>query len=74
MGKFSGSVYHFPGFGTNGDRGKTSLFSGERLSKDHDRVEAYGDVDELNSVLGALVALLPKEKTELIEEIQRIQT
>jgi cob(I)alamin adenosyltransferase len=58
----------------SGDRGNTSLFSGERLSKDHDRVEAYGDVDELNSVLGALVALLPKEKTELVEEIQRIQS
>jgi cob(I)alamin adenosyltransferase len=28
------------------DRGKTSLFSGERVSKSLERVEAYGDVDE----------------------------
>jgi hypothetical protein len=32
-----------------GDRGKTSLFSGERVNKSDLRVEAYGDVDELNS-------------------------
>mgnify|MGYP002062904744 CR=1 FL=1 len=32
-----------------GDRGRTSLFSGERLFKDDARVEAYGDVDELNT-------------------------
>ena len=39
-----------------GDRGKTSLFSGERVAKNDRRIEAYGDVDELNSLLGALVA------------------
>ena len=32
-----------------GDRGKTSLFSGERVAKSDRRIEAYGDVDELNS-------------------------
>ena len=32
-----------------GDRGKTSLFSGERIEKSAPRVEAYGDVDELNA-------------------------
>ena len=37
-----------------GDRGKTSLFSGERVLKSDRRIEAYGDVDELNSLLGAL--------------------
>jgi cob(I)alamin adenosyltransferase len=57
-----------------GDRGRTSLFSGERVSKSHQRVEAYGDVDELNSVLGALVAVLPQEQSELIAEIRRIQS
>jgi len=35
-----------------GDKGKTSLFSGERVSKDNIRVEAYGTMDELNSFLG----------------------
>ena len=38
-----------------GDRGKTSLFSGERVSKYYARVEAYGEVDELNSMLGLLL-------------------
>jgi len=42
----------------SGDRGKTSLFSGERLSKNNVRIEAYGDVDELNSYLGVLAATL----------------
>jgi cob(I)alamin adenosyltransferase len=56
-----------------GDRGKTSLFSGERVSKDDARVDAYGDVDELNSTLGALAAYLSDEK-ELVDELERIQS
>lgn len=35
-----------------GDTGETSLVSGARVSKASPRVEAYGDVDELNAVLG----------------------
>ena len=35
-----------------GDRGTTYLFRGGKVSKDSLRVEAFGDVDELNSVLG----------------------
>ena len=58
----------------SGDRGKTSLFSGERVSKSADRVEAFGDVDELNSLLGGLAAVLPAAHEELINEIQRIQS
>jgi cob(I)alamin adenosyltransferase len=38
-----------------GDRGETGLFGGGRVPKDHVRVEAYGDVDELNSTLGLVV-------------------
>ena len=57
-----------------GDRGKTSLFSGERVNKSDLRVEAYGDVDELNSLLGALVAFLPSGETTPLGEIQRIQS
>ncbi len=58
----------------SGDRGKTSLFSGERVSKDQKRIEAYGDVDELNAVLGALEASVPSEQPQLQEEIQAIQS
>ncbi len=35
-----------------GDGGETGLFGGGRVPKDHPRVEAYGDVDELNAALG----------------------
>ena len=38
------------------DAGSTGLFGGGRVGKDHPRVEAYGDVDELNSVLGLVRA------------------
>ena len=36
-----------------GDSGETSLFDKSRVPKSHPRVEAYGDVDELNACLGA---------------------
>jgi cob(I)alamin adenosyltransferase len=36
-----------------GDAGTTGLFGGGRVPKDDARVDAYGDVDELNAVLGA---------------------
>lgn len=35
-----------------GDQGETGLFGGARVSKADERVDAYGDVDELNSVIG----------------------
>ncbi|RJQ51854.1 MAG: cob(I)yrinic acid a,c-diamide adenosyltransferase [Desulfobacteraceae bacterium] len=57
----------------SGDRGKTSLFSGERVPKSHPRVEACGDVDELNSILGAVAAAAPKRNPELKIEIQQMQ-
>ncbi len=38
-----------------GDRGKTSLFGGKIVSKDDLRIEAYGTVDELNSVIALVV-------------------
>jgi len=63
-----------------GDRGKTGLFSGERTSKADSRVEAYGEVDELNSVLGALVSALSPESEalpsiqEAVGELEKIQS
>jgi cob(I)alamin adenosyltransferase len=38
-----------------GDRGETGLFGGGRVPKDHVRVDAYGEVDELNSTLGLVI-------------------
>jgi cob(I)alamin adenosyltransferase len=38
-----------------GDKGQTSLFNGQRVSKADLRVEVYGTVDELNSVIGVVV-------------------
>src|SRR5215211_2679314 len=40
-----------------GDRGDTGLFGGGRVAKNHPRVEAYGDVDELNATLGFACAV-----------------
>jgi cob(I)alamin adenosyltransferase len=39
-----------------GDQGETALGDGTRVAKDHPRVTAYGCVDELNAVLGLLLA------------------
>lgn len=41
-----------------GDEGETGLYGADRVSKTHPRVEAYGTVDELNSVLGVARAAL----------------
>jgi len=43
-----------------GDEGNTGLFGGPRVSKDDLRIEAYGTADELNSILGAARAALPR--------------
>jgi cob(I)alamin adenosyltransferase len=56
-----------------GDRGKTSLFSGERVLKSSPRVEAYGDLDELNAAMGAVAAALDVRQEALIDEIRTIQ-
>jgi cob(I)alamin adenosyltransferase len=37
-----------------GDKGETSLLGGTRVAKSHDRVEAYGNIDELNSFIGLI--------------------
>ena len=47
-----------------GDRGKTSLYTGERVSKDSLRVEAYGSVDEADSVLGKARAFAVHENVK----------
>ena len=54
-----------------GDKGDTGLGDGTRVPKDHLRVQAMGDVDELNSQLGVLLAEpLPDDVRELLVVIQ----
>lgn len=52
-----------------GDAGTTSLCGGTRVAKNHPRVEAYGDVDELISYIGLLRCELPQDD-ELLRRIQ----
>jgi len=57
-----------------GDKGYTSLFSGERVLKSHDRLHAYGDLDELSSILGVVIAKMPLGERESVEQLKRIQS
>ena len=45
-----------------GDKGETSLYTGQRVDKNSPRVEAYGSVDEINSALALARASSQKEK------------
>ncbi|MDQ8153217.1 MAG: cob(I)yrinic acid a,c-diamide adenosyltransferase [Gemmatimonadota bacterium] len=55
-----------------GDEGDTGLFGGGRVAKDHPRVEAYGDIDELNAIIGQArsVEMMPRID-EVLAPIQR---
>lgn len=57
-----------------GDRGYTSLFSGERVPKHHERLQAYGDLDELSSFLGLLISALSPKETGVIRQLTDIQS
>ena len=52
-----------------GDQGETSLGDGSRVPKDHPRVAAYGEVDELNAVLGLLLSQ-GADEAELLRTVQ----
>ncbi|MBK8871006.1 MAG: cob(I)yrinic acid a,c-diamide adenosyltransferase [Elusimicrobia bacterium] len=54
-----------------GDGGDTYLFGGEKVRKDHPRVMAYGDVDELNSLLGWAASFTEDE--EFRKVLSRLQ-
>ncbi|MDD2650737.1 MAG: cob(I)yrinic acid a,c-diamide adenosyltransferase [Candidatus Cloacimonadales bacterium] len=54
-----------------GDKGQTSLWTGERLDKDDIRVEAYGTIDELDAHLGEAKHFVKNERIlEIIEHVQ----
>jgi len=54
-----------------GDKGETSLIGGKRVPKFHDRIEAYGTLDELNSYIGLVADLnIDKHTKSILLEIQ----
>ena len=54
-----------------GDKGQTALFGGDRVSKHSIRIETYGTVDELNSILGVAIANEHQAFTgEVINDVQ----
>ena len=54
----------------NGDGGFTRLADGKGLSKSDVRMDAIGDIDELNCHLGALICQLDKELASNLQSIQ----
>jgi cob(I)alamin adenosyltransferase len=54
----------------SGDQGQTGLGDGQRVSKDHPRVTAFGEVDELNAALGVALLQPGVPELELLREIQ----
>src|SRR3990172_6854180 len=53
-----------------GDTGETSLFGGKRVKKTDLRIEAYGDIDELNSYIGVCRSVSSKETSDILETVQ----
>jgi cob(I)alamin adenosyltransferase len=54
-----------------GDKGETSLYGPRRVQKDSPRVEAYGAIDELNSIIGVVIAGTKDRAT--VSALKRIQ-
>jgi cob(I)alamin adenosyltransferase len=55
-----------------GDQGETGLFGGGRVPKDHPRVAAYGDIDELSAAIGAIRATEPSGLfDDVLQSVQR---
>lgn len=56
-----------------GDKGLTSLIDGSRVRKNDQRIEAYGTIDELNSVVGVLATYIEEAQVLMtLEEIQNV--
>lgn len=62
-----------PIYTRTGDKGLTSLFDQTRVLKSHNRVEAYGTIDELNSLLGAAISQLENQEEFIKDELERVQ-
>jgi len=55
-----------------GDRGETSLLSGEKVSKNSFQMHAIGNVDELNTNIGMAKALLLEEQRQETADIRKL--
>lgn len=55
-----------------GDKGETTLGNGTNTPKDHPRVEAYGSIDELNSLVGVVLAHYKGQRVNALKEVQRM--
>src|SRR5919201_5813450 len=59
-------------YSRTGESGDTGLFGGGRVPNNHPRVEAYGDVDELNAAIGFARAIAPMPRIdEVLVPVQR---
>ncbi len=56
----------------SGDDGETGLFGGDRVSKSSVRISAYGDVDELNSLLGWCAAAAAADDVVRLHHVQAL--
>ena len=57
-----------------GDKGKTSLYQGKRVSKASLRIQAIGTIDELNSVIGIAVSTFKVKNPKLKANLLKIQS
>jgi cob(I)alamin adenosyltransferase len=67
-----------PIYTRTGDKGKTSLFDGKRVLKSDKKVETYGTIDELNSMIGLAAAEISNKRKEkglllITDELEEIQ-
>lgn len=62
-----------PIYTRTGDKGKTSLFGGKRVLKSDVRVDTYGTIDELNSVIGLVIANMQTKHKKIAHELEKIQ-
>lgn len=56
-----------------GDFGNTNIIGGRTVAKDSIRVESYGTIDELNSLVGYIVSQMDAEDTEIKQELVKLQ-
>lgn len=61
-----------PIYTKEGDKGETMVLGGMRRPKDDDRIEAYGQIDELNAILGIVISFSEvQEVNDILKDIQK---